>query len=198
MPLIVEWKIGKKPRGNFLTPLEFKIKIEDGEDLKLAPEFVFEKRYSLPEPIILISNKNGTPINKRSIGSIACREIKTIGYKIGSNNDDFIFFSRPYTVNQRPSLTWGYGYRVCTHECDSCRAYLPWRPGVPDYSDFEQVFHQVAHDLCTAWNEAVQKAMDSIEFELNRVTIESVRVSDNWLALKEVEQGRPSRKLKIA
>ena len=181
MPLIVEWKIGKKPRGNFLTPLEFKIKIEDGEDLKLAPEFVFEKRYSLPEPIILISNKNGTPINKRSIGSIACREIKTIGYKIGSNNDDFIFFSRPYTVNQRPSLTWGYGYRVCTHECD-----------------FEQVFHQVAHDLCTAWNEAVQKAMDSIEFELNRVTIESVRVSDNWLALKEVEQGRPSRKLKIA
>ncbi|HOL44673.1 MAG TPA: hypothetical protein PK659_10505, partial [Methanothrix sp.] len=88
---------------------------------------------------------------------------------------------------------------VCGGLCKGCRAFLPWRPGIPDYSDYEEVFRQMAIDLREAWNRAVAEAMESEEYETELVVITS---ENNYLGttIREAKQefvAKPSRKLKV-
>jgi len=186
MPLKVIFKIGKKPRGNWRTPLEFNIAFE-GEDLKLRPLLFFEKDYSLPDEIYL--GRDRYDMHKKD--GDCCKKITAIRYRIDRYIDEPV---RWHIVN---SLSYGEA-RFCTGSCDSCQAYLPWRPGLPDYSDFEEVFRQVAQDLAEAWNQAVAEAMTSEEFESEQIII----TSNNYLLAALKKEGLPTkfipiRKLKI-
>jgi len=89
-------------------------------------------------------------------------------------------------------VAWMLSSSVCRGLCNGCRAFLPWRPGIPDYSDYEEVFRRMAIDLCEAWNRAVAEAMESKGYEAKPVIIPS----ENYLNIASVE--KPSRKLKIA
>ena len=185
MPIEVQWKIGPKKRGNWRTPFEFHQKFT-GEELKLRPFLNFYRNYELPEKIYL---GNKIEIEKRN-SSRACKEITCIYLEIKTHIDEEL------TLSTKSSLSTN----LCSYNCDDCRAYLPWRPGLPNYSDFEQVFRQVAEDLCEAWNQAVAEAMTSEEFENNLVIISSDK--NNLFATKKEEEEkegiiRPSRKLKI-
>ena len=191
MPVKVIYKIGKKPGGNWRTPLEFNIAFE-GEDLQLRPLLVFEKDYNLPDEIYFgreTSFGRGADIHKKD--GDCCKKITAIRYRIDRYIDEPV---RWHIVN---SLSYGEA-RFCISSCDGCKAYLPWRPGLPDYSDYEEVFRQVAQDLAEAWNQAVAEAMTSEEFESEQIII----TPDNYLLAALKKEGLPTkfipiRKLKI-
>jgi len=184
MPIEVQWKIGPKKRGNWKTPLIFTQKYE-GEELYLRPRLRFTKKYPLPEYIMLGDNPN---LEKAGHEECRCLAIKEINLDIDR------FIDEPTVLGVRASLH----SPVCSSRCSRCRAYLPWRPGLPNYDDFEEVFRQVAADLCEAWNQAVAEAMTSEEFESKQIII----TPDNYLLAALKKEGLPTkfipiRKLKI-
>lgn len=179
--LRVWWKIGKKRRGNWNVPLEFHREYVGNEELILRPRLVIDREYSLPGPILL-SNKFSA---EKPGGGGICKELHRIIVRI----DEFV--DKAEKVHIRASLSTS----ICTYTCETCRAYLPWRPGSPpDYSDYEEVFKQVATDLCEAWNRAVAEAAASGELEKDIVVITSENI-----AQKEVIQAEKKtlRKIKV-
>ncbi|HOL44672.1 MAG TPA: hypothetical protein PLN56_08570 [Methanoregulaceae archaeon] len=174
--LSVEWKIGRKKRGNWNTPLYYCIKSE-GKELQLRPHLVFRKNYALPDRIIL-SQRSDAEIYGYHVS--ICKEIENMSIKF----DHYI--DKPLELDVVSLQS------ICGMCRNLCQAYLPWRPGVPDYSDYEEVFRQMAIDLCEAWNRAVAEAMESEEYKPEPVIISS----ENYLNIASVV--KPSRKLKIA
>lgn len=183
MPVKVEYTIGKKRRGNWRCPLDFRITFE-GEELELRPHFVFQREYPLPEPIVL---GRSPALEKREVGE--CRSVSALSYHIDQMIDSDV---QPQSCI-RLALSW----EACWSRCSECRAYLPWRPGKPDYSDFEEVFFQVAMDMAEAWEKAVAEAEDSEELDAETVVLSS----DDFKIMRRKEVTElaqaPSRKLRI-
>jgi len=174
MPLHVWWEIGKKRRGNWRVPLEFHIECVEGHELELRPHLKIKKRYPLPSTIIL---GKGGEVEERQ-GDF-CREIKTIAVEF----DDYI--TKPFQMNTVDSLGVERIHSRCLLKNKLCRAYLPWRPGTPDYSDYEEVFKQVAIDLCETWHKAVAEAAFSPEYEKCRVVITSDNLAHLEIAKRD-------------
>lgn len=179
--LKVKWKIGKKKRGNWFNPLSFNRCYIDSPELHLNVWLKFKKTYPLPDPIYFSEKQ------ERKKGDNYCKSINEIAIDIDK------YINEPHYVHIKKSLhstNCGYG-------CSKCTAYLEWRPGKPDYSDYEAVFQQVAQDLCEAWNQAVAEAEESEEYEGEEVIISSdnisIRKTDEAIAEKKI-----SRKLKVA
>jgi len=185
MPIEIKWKIGPKKRGNWRTELVLTRRYF-GEELALRPFLGFRKRYDLPDKIYF-----GRTESAAKAGHDYCRTIMTMDVKINKWIDE-------PGVDDNNIKNFDCN-SLCGGGCEGCRAFLPWRPGVPDYSDYEVVFRQIARDLCETWNKAVAEAMESAEYEAEPVII----TSDNCLSttMKGVRQNlaeKPSRKLKIA
>lgn len=175
----IKWKIGKKKQGNYLTPLDFEIWLLNSEGLKYNPDLFIPVRYKLPDRIYF-SKVNINPDGRMDSDSVygylykGCSSIDTISFIININayaayltfKDDS---DRLLIGKLKPER--------CYKPCESCRAYLPWRPGVPDYSDFEAVFMQMAYDLCKEWDQEVMEAREYHEYEGELVTI----TSENYL-----------------
>jgi len=142
MPLTVEYKIGKKKRGNWNTPIVFNIIIE-GKELQTSPHIVFKKEYVLPEYIFLGNRPN---MDERRIYQVKCNSVKEINIDINR------LITKPVKINLFSLRS------ICREECDNCKAYIPWKPGKPDFRDFEEVFYTIATDLCAAWNKAVEES----------------------------------------
>lgn len=155
--LQVSWKIGKKPRGNWRPPLDFKIEIiqqseSEIEILACRPRLVFSREYALPGEMYA-----GKDAMRRGAGCQTTRKIKI---------DINTFISSPDLLLGNTELFMG-----CSCAGSGCKLYLEWRPGKPDYSDFEAVFHQIAADLIEAWNKALEEAMASEEYEGEEVVV---------------------------
>lgn len=173
----ITWKIGKKKRGNWRTPFDFHVEIDDDADvLALRPLLRLEKTYRFPS-LIFYSKESKT----EKSGTSCCRRNESISVDIDRYIDQqgVLFDKLP----------------ICGSDCNGCRGYLDWRPGKPDYSDFEAVFQQIAEDLLQAWQQAINEAMDSEEYESHEVIITS-----ETLTRREVEKelaNRPTRKLVV-
>ncbi|MEM4169838.1 MAG: hypothetical protein QXY99_07115 [Thermoproteota archaeon] len=87
---------------------------------------------------------------------------------------------------------------ICYYTCQCCRAYLEWRPGRADYSNFEAVFRQVAEDLCEAWKRAVDEAAASEEIDSAEVVITSGQLPNVNVRGETAEKTRKmTRKVKV-
>jgi len=158
MPLIIEWKICKEKEGYWRPRLIMKWQYL-GEELSLRPHMEFRRHYSLPGTIYCGSD---TELEKDG-SSDYCYETYTIDITINT------YISKPLMIN---NILIIHDQHKCNGKCDNCRIFLPWRPN-QDYSDFEEVFYEMAYDMCEAWNKAVAEAMKSEVFEEKSVIISS-------------------------
>lgn len=158
------WKIGKKKRqGNYLTPVEFSIWFVYSEDFLYDFEMYLTLECKLPDKIYFGKtdiNPDGE-IDDPSSNYLykGCKSVDTISFNIAHS-----YTSSKYYREQALKSKTKYYYvgsligSSCHGRCRSCSAYLPWRPGVPDYSDFEATFTKIIHVICEEWNNAVEEA----------------------------------------
>ncbi len=173
------YKIHKKRRGYWRPRLEFYRIYEESEALSLRPLIFFQKEYPLPGQIYL-----GNKPDCEQEGGGYCKQIRSLFISINS------YVDRPNKLHIRSSLH----AKVCASTCSGCKAFLPWRPGVPDYSDYITVFNQVAKDLLEAWEKAVQEAQASEEGE----EIEAIYTPETlFSAQKLYSEQKIVRKIKI-
>lgn len=176
--LKIRWKISKR-RGNYRPSLILEFGFIESEELLLRPHLVFHKEYPLPGAIHL-----GMEGAART-GEDSCSLVERIKISLD------MFIEKPKTLHPKFILDPD----ICSSACNTCRAFLEWRPGKADYSDFEAVFRQVAEDLVAAWREAVKEAAASEEINTPEVVI----TSEGMMPIVEetIEKTRVSRKVKV-
>lgn len=165
----ISWRMGPKRRGRWNVPLSLRVNwVEEGEKWgELNPRMSFKKEYPLPGPISL---GIGVEHPKKKV----CKEVNKISFSIIDHITPNVPLLTRRVLGVRCS-SWS------CEECSSrrsglcsagvCQAVLPWRPGQPDYSDFEEVFRQLAEDLTAAWKAALEEAMASPAWEWDEVVI---------------------------
>lgn len=168
----IEWKIGKKKQGHYFTPVEFNIWLTDSEDLRYNPRLYILKDYCLPYPIFFASanvNPDGRVVSTYlSLSKLykSCGAISSIFLGINLWAYDWYCLKKSMTIkDSNRFLVEKLKFHSCYRNCDSCRAYLPWRPGVPDYSNVEAVFMQIAHDIVESWNQSVMEAKNIVSLK---------------------------------
>lgn len=182
----VEWEIGKKKPGNYLTPFDFRVLLVDSEDLRYDLDINLFTFVALPNRIYF-AGENANPD-----GIVSNFDLKRDRNFCGSTN--VIWFRTRINTHTKHLLAKnGLGYLVIYQiqkdkcpagRCSGCRAFLPRRPGVPDYSDFEAAFMQLAHDIFRQWNKAVMEAKKHREYEGELVTA----TSENYLSILQTNQ----------
>lgn len=179
----VSWKIGKKKQGHYLTPIEFNIWLVDSEDLKYNPKLNIEKKYQLPDEISF-TNADINPDGKIDNFGVyklykKCGSTDTLSIVIDLMGA-YAWYCRIKSCRMEKTdrlLVYELKMSLCDKRCENCKPFLPWRPGIPDYSDFEAVFAQAAYDICEEWSKAVIKAKRYEGYEGKFVTITSKNYS---------------------
>jgi len=174
MGLHIECKFGPKKRGGFRVPVHF---LAEADEEELNPHFQMNKRFSLSEKTF---GGKGGAVEKD--GGIACRYA------------DYLVLN----VNCYGSIKITVFNLFGCSGCSDCKVYLPWRPGAsPNYSDFEQIFQQIANDIKEMYENAVAEALASEEIAQYDVVLINTSHETLSLNLQEETRSRPQRKLKI-
>ena len=175
MGLHIECKFGPKKRGGFRVPVHF---LAQADEQEFNPHFQINKKYSLSEKIF---GGKGGAVEKN--GGIACIYA-----------DHLIL-----DVNCYGSLKIAVFNLFGCCGCSNCQVYLPWRPGAhPDYSDFEQVFQQIANDIRAMYENAVAEALASEEIaQYDVVVFDSSQETILSQKFQEDVRTKPQRKLRV-
>ena len=177
MGLHIECKFGPKKRGGFRVPVHFLAQADGWEQVN--PFFYLKKEYALPEQIF-VDPQAERPVSKPRCCKIVDKLTIDI-YSYGS-----------FKITHLIKNCGGYDI------CQGCKMCLPWRPGAhPDYSDFEQVFQQIANDIRAMYENAVTEALASEEIAQYDVVIFD---SSQEIVLSQKSQdikSKPQRKVRV-
>jgi len=179
MGLHIECKFGPKKRGGFRVPVYF---IAEANEEELNPFFALKREYNLPGQIF------ADPVNAEKLKTniSCCRTSDKLTVNISS------YASFKITEVKMIANCGCYG------KCHDCKICLPWRPGAhPDYSDFEQVFQQIANDIRVMYETAVAEALASEEIAQYDVVVFD---SSQEIVLSQKSQdikSKPQRKVRV-
>lgn len=176
--LQVRWKIGKKPQGNWMVPIEMKVEVVKSEELKFLPRFDFHAEYKLPGYIY-----GGSNVTTKGD---CCQEIDILKIHL-----EEVFVKEPLVLlHERNLFCEGCSSRI------ACKFYLPFRK-TPDYSDFEKIFSEMANDLVKRWNYRVKEAASSPEMEEKSVVVTPFTISQNQNIDLVKDKKLTTRKIKV-
>jgi len=165
----VKYKLGKKKLGNWRLPVEYFYAEFTPPEPNLLIFLEFWKKYVIPGYIYF--------------GGEGCDESC---YSItGEKVLDFSFYLRKektiFILNKMGDRNGG--------------VYLECREGnPPDYSDFEQLFQQIANDIIEAYNKAVKEALNYGETEEKEFCVSNEYKID---IIQQQEKAKPVRKINL-
>jgi len=179
MSLHIECKFGPKKRGGFRVPVYF---LAEANEEELNPLFEMKQEYVLPEQVF----GGGKNVEKPATKQNCCKAVNKLTVHVSTYGS--------FKITESRLLYCGSYY-----PCQTCKIYLPWRPGVhPDYSDFEQVFQKIASDIKEMYEKAVSEALASSEIpEYQVVLFDSSQETVLSQKFQEDVRSRPQRKLKL-
>lgn len=170
----VNYRVGGKSENLELLPVSFDITFSNSNDLEYIPRFVFRKEYLLPHEIVFYRIKKDK--KNHECTTIPCA-FKT--KKLSLKFDSYISRSNLKKKNKYYSTYNLLNNYICGDAgCEHCKAFLPLNLSGEIYFNFVLLFQEVAKDLYNAWEDAVRKAKESVEFEKDQVIITTENYKD--------------------
>lgn len=159
----VTYKIGDKDDIVGLRPISFQVSFVNSDDLKYIPYFSFHKKYQLPHKIV---HYKRIPFIKEKKYKQCSRSHQTLEL-------NFNFFVAGFNASKisKSCRSKTKNLNNLCKRCFGCTAYLPHDLSESAYFDFMLLFREISRDLHMAWDNAVEEAKKSVEFEKKRVVI---------------------------